>query len=159
MSMEQIDEDKVYRIVTKEIAIERRDINIKLEEIRAVSSSNKELLNGQDVVLAKMSVKMDAMYGNGSGKVGILDEIRNEQKDVADKFNESEKIQSKFRHEVRGILERIALQEATEKTVTTQIETRYGNKKEKNLAWIKWVVGGAAYVVAEYVKIHFFKVS
>lgn len=159
-------DDKVHRIAGDLVGGLRKDVDAKFAEVRASSVVTNATLANQDKVLSQITTKIDAIYGNGSGKKGILEDIKEDQKELKEDlktsqqevkkaFEDSENKAAEFRHEVRNAFETLKLQQVaqqTEKTVTTQIETRYGGKAKVEREWIKWVVGGLAFVLWEFIK-------
>lgn len=168
--MSELD-DKIHRIAGDAVDGLRRDVDFKIAEVRNIGTSTNLRLSAQDKVLAEISTKVDAMYGNGSGRKGILDEIKEQQKENKDTliasqlevkktFDISEERAAKFRNDMRESFENIKVltaQQQTEKTVTTQIETKYGSRASNEREWVKWVLGGIAFVSWELIKIYVLK--
>jgi hypothetical protein len=49
-----------------------------------------------------------------------------------------------------------AVQQQTERTTTTQVETRYGKKVAYIATWVKWAIGGIIFVAWRIVELKYF---
>ena len=165
-----INEDRVYRIVSSVVSDHEKIDLQRYEELKKGRDENRDILSAQNVVLSKIETKVDAIYGNGSGRIGILDEMKDTQKEVKTAldtsqkevkiaFDDAEEKASNFRHDVRDQFEKLNLalvKQQIEKTVTTQTETRYGKKIAYVATWVKWLIGGTVFMAWRIVEIKYF---
>jgi hypothetical protein len=165
----ELNEDRVYRIVSGVVNDHEKIDLQRYEELKKGRDESRDILSAQSTMLAKIDCKVDAMYGNGSGRVGILDEMKDAQKEVKGAletsqrevktaFDDAEEKAATFRHDVRNQFEKLNLtivQQQVEKTVTTQTETRYGTKVEHLATWMKWFIGGATFAAWRIIEIRF----
>jgi len=132
-------DDKIHRIASEQI-------DEKLQPITAKAFETAETVKA-------ISTKVDAIYGNGSGRVGILDEIKAEQKNMRLLQEVNEKKNSSFRHEVRNYIDQQNLLDITK-------EKYHDANVRKAKSWksdIKWILTGASIIVWEFIKEHYFK--
>lgn len=145
-----IEENDVHRIVNDKLEIYDGKIDKKLDKIDKDNEKVTDTLQGHTDQLTGLKTTLSAIYGNGSGKPGILDNIQKEQKAVKAELAEETKRQAIFRHELRNEVESIKIMKASELKATA-------DAKSANKEWIKWVAGGLGFVLWELIKIYVLK--
>ncbi len=150
--MSNIDENAVHRIASDLIKEHKKEVNEEMTDLKKAAKDTANSLTAQDKILGKLETKVDAMYGNGSGKKGILDEIKDEQTNVRNTLSEETKKQASFRHEIRNMFETLQLKAETKEIVTLQLTSEQKTKKNEIKDWVKWVIGGIAFISWELFK-------
>jgi hypothetical protein len=89
--MSDLTEDHVYHIASNVINAHEQIDLARYEELKKGRDENRSILAAQNVILGKIEIKVDAMYGNGSSRKGILDEIKEDQKELAGELKTSQK--------------------------------------------------------------------
>lgn len=168
--MSEID-DRIHRIVSDKLEDHRREVDRKLDKVISDSDTNRDILHEQNVQLTKIDGKLEAIYGNGSGRPGKLEEMDNQTRKLQDSLAAESKKQSDFRHEIRGMFETFQLQHSAEKERQVEEaqerdakhaeevkkrEINYKHNKDR-LFWIRWIAGGIAFVGWELIKIYVLK--
>jgi len=120
------------------------------EDVEELKEENKVTA----IALTKMNTTLSAIYGNGSGKKGILDEMKEDALLVKNNLTEETKRQATFRHEMRNSLEAIQLMNASQLKITAEQEAEKKEKKKQNVEWVKWVAGGIGVIIWEVFKIY-----
>jgi seryl-tRNA synthetase len=134
----EVSEDKVHRIVNDRVSEE-------VEKLEASSRSVERSMNVVSNKVVELSTKMDAIYGNGSGRDGILDEMKKEQKSLRHKLEEEIGSQDNFRRDIRSQFETMQTLEASKLKV-------HAERKD----WVKWVAGGIGVLVWKLLEIYIF---
>lgn len=146
------DDDKIHRIVNDKLESYDIKVDKKLNKLDIESEKASETLQEHSLKLTEIKGTLSAIYGNGSGKPGILDEIKAEQKKVSNDLDKETANQAKFRHELRNEIESIKLMKASELKAAA-------DTKQDNRQWFFWVAGGVGFVSWELIKIFILKVK
>lgn len=155
MSDKGINEGDIHKIVNTKIKEHKTEISGRLDSIESDNKKQTETLTTVRLAQETIKGKLDAIYGNGSGKKGILDRLEDKQDASDDKVSileksvaDESKKQASFRHDIRNQFETLLLEKQKEKEALKVVaEERQRDaaivkeeKKDKN-EWIKWLIG------------------
>ena len=180
---DQASKGDIHKIVNDKIKEHKGDIDKKLEAIVADNKTSTESLASVKLDQEKIKGKLDAIYGNGTGKKGILDRLEDKQdatdeeiKNVKENQQEEYKKQASFRHDVRNQFESLMLkrkeEEDARKVTAEKLEVERKEQardleeqrklqaagikeaKKDRFLILKWILGGAIIYLFELMKTH-----
>lgn len=164
--MSELSKGDVHKIVTDKLQAHKGEVAKQLEEIEKDGKSTSAALIEVKLQSTDIKGKLDAIYGNGSGRKGILDRLEDKQ-DASDKKvakleeNQADeyKKQASFRHDVRNQFETMLLNKKREEEERKEQALIAKEEKKDKYAWIKWLVSGIAIVIwtfaSDYIKTKF----
>lgn len=177
MSDQSVSKGDVHKIVTDKLKEHKGEVANQLADISKEYKTTSTSLIEVRLQNTKIEGKLDAIYGNGSGRKGILERLEDKQ-DASDKrvaaleenVSEEAKKQASFRHDIRNQFETLMLKRKEEEEERKEIAERLeAARKEEALdikeakkdkyAWLKWVITGLAVVLYDYIKKKYFKVA
>jgi len=165
---EPVTEDKIHRIVGERVDTTKKEISAYIDETNKLTKSNREEIITLKIEQTKILGKLDSMYGNGSGKKGMLDRMEDKQKEdhlslkidlveTKQLMKEESLKQASFRHEIRGVLDALQNSNSIRLSKEEDREALAEAKGKLNGSWVKWIkygVGVAGFLVWELLK-HF----